>query len=104
MIETDVQVGETVYTLRPTLEAMRKVNRQCGSLYEAYERIQRQDGELIIAVLAAGADIQANQMKSFSNEVFEAGVMNLAIGAGKYVLQLMNPGEAVTGEPGQGNP
>ena len=53
-----VDVGGTVYELRPTLAALRAISAALGGLKPAFQRIQDLDYEATAAVIAAGAGLK----------------------------------------------
>lgn len=105
MIDQDIELelSETTYKLRPTLEAMKKINSRFGSLLDGGERIVRYDVSAISFVIAAGAGLTQKQVPHMEAEL--VGNLERAVGpVGKYFALLMRGGadtdeeEPATGE------
>lgn len=92
MFETkDVEIGGATYSLKPTLKAMRAVNQHFGSMEMAYSKLAAIDFSAVVAVIAAGAELQGKATERLEQSVFEAGVSNCAPIAIEFLALLMNP-------------
>lgn len=100
MIDRDVElkVGGKAYMLSPTLDAMKKINRQYDSLLHVAREVAQLNFDAICLVIAAGAGISGKQAEVLEAEVFKAGVLNVAKPVGEYLAVLMDPTDA--GEEG----
>ena len=107
MIDRHVEcaVGETVYRLTPTLDAMRRINRKQESLVDALRRIRLVDFDAICSIISAGAGLSDKQSEALAQEVLEAGVSNMLAPVSDFLALLMNPmgSEEDEGDP-EGNP
>lgn len=64
---TTVIVGDTEYTLVPTLTAVRSITHVCGGLRNVGEKVIARDFDVIAAVIVAGAGLT---MKSKEYDAF----------------------------------
>jgi len=104
MIDRDVElkVGEKVYMLSPTLDAMRKINRTLGSPIEALNRSRQFDLDALCVIVSAGAGLSQKQADKLPAEIFNAGVVNVAPQVAAYLAVLMDPtGDGEEAEPGK---
>ncbi|MDN5850307.1 MAG: hypothetical protein L0H63_11855 [Nitrococcus sp.] len=94
-VELDL-AGESV-TLKPTLDAMQKINRRFGSLRAAIEQLQGLDFEAVVFVIEVGAG-----RKDMAARVFEAGLTHVTARVCEFVLLLMNPSARAGGAAEEG--
>lgn len=106
MIDRDVElkVGGETYLLRPTLGAMRKINREFDSLVDAMLRVKKVDFNAICFIASAGADHTSKQADQLAESIFEGGVMNAIPAVTEYLGVLMNPTGDDEEEDPSGNP
>lgn len=98
-----VRLGETSYRLNLTLAAMERINDEFGSLMQARERVALKDFRAVCKIIAAGASLSASQEKTLKNEVFEAGIVNVAVPVHTFVIRLFDPeGKGSKGESEKG--
>jgi hypothetical protein len=99
--DVDLRVGEKTYTLSPTLDAMRKINRALGSVVQAAERARSLDFDALVTIIAAGAGI-SGKSDALASEVFEAGVVNVVGPVADFLGVLLDPTGAREGDaPGK---
>jgi hypothetical protein len=93
MIDSQVIVTlkEKSYTLLPTVDALLKINRACGSLTNAARALQSLDFEALCSVIVAGANLSQKQAALVPREVFVTGVVNVAPQLGPYLNMILNP-------------
>jgi hypothetical protein len=93
MIDRDVElkVGEKVYFLKPTLDALLKINRGCGSLFGAIDRIKQVDFDAVCLIVSAGAGLSQKQGDALKSEIFEAGVTNTLQPIAQFLSVLLDP-------------
>lgn len=83
-IELDL-AGETV-TLKPTLDAMQKINRRFGSLRAAIDQLQGLDFDAVVFCIEAGSG-----RKDMAARVFDAGLTGVTAKVCEYLVLLMSP-------------
>lgn len=81
-----VELGGEEVLLKPTLEAMQKINRRFGNLRDAVQQVQALDFDAIAFILAAGAG-----RKDVAQQAFEQGLVNLVEPVASYIAALMDP-------------
>lgn len=86
-----VDLGDKEYRLSLTLAALEKIEADYGSLIEARQRVAYQSLTAICRVIAAGANLTPNQVKELKQEVFRAGVVNVAPKVNEYIIRLHDP-------------
>lgn len=101
--DVQVELGEKTYNLSPTLDAMRKINRQFGSLMDAGARIARYDFDAMAFIIRAGAGLTDKQSEQMQHELVRSGLVPAVPALTKFIGVLLNP-EGVEdggGEPGE---
>jgi hypothetical protein len=98
--EVALRVGEKTYILSPTLEALLRINRELGSPVDAARALQKLELSAIFSVIAAGARLSSKQMEAVQEEVFAAGIVNIAPQLGPFISALLDP--AGTDDPSEG--
>lgn len=89
-----VELGGEEITLKPTLEAMQKINQRFGNLREAIQQVQALDFESVVFILSAGSG-----RRDIKHAAFEAGLINLTEPVASYLIALMDP----SGREGSGS-
>ena len=90
--EVEITLGDTAYTLKPSLRAARLVSAMDGFV-GAYQRLQRFDFATFVAIIAAGLPQRSPaDMKALEEEVFATGVDPLFEPLTKFVNMLMSGG------------
>lgn len=98
---TVVNVGEKKYTLIPTLGAVRAIEARFGGLRGAViaQRELAVDG--VAYIIAAGADLKAEETQSLPQDVWEAGIATVAPQLDTFLVALLNPKGAPGAEQGK---
>ena len=86
-----VRLGEKQYQLNLTLSAMEKIEAEFGSLIEVRQRVAMQSLHAICRTIAAGANLSESQVKALKEEVFSAGVINVAPSVNAFIVRLHDP-------------
>lgn len=86
-----VDLGDKQYRLALTLAALEKIEAEFGSLFEARQRVVVQSLTAICKVIAAGANLSPSQAKELKQEVFRAGVLNVAPKVHEYIVRMHDP-------------
>lgn len=104
--QVDIELDGETLTLKPTLAAMQKINKQCGSIRAAITHAYNVDFDVVVAVIAAGAGIGQREAKDLPEKVFAAGVVNLAPAVSEFLGMLMDPSgrDRDESEGGEGKP
>lgn len=97
--QIDIELGDEMITLKPTLAAMQKIDRVFGSVRDASERVAKLSLDALVAIIAAGANLDSQSAKELPERVFQAGVLNVAGPVSDYLIALMNP----TGRKAEGD-
>jgi hypothetical protein len=103
--QVEVELGGEVLTLRPTLDALEKIDRQFGSIREAASKVRSLNLGALVAVIAWGAELSPREAKALPQQVFDAGIVNVAPLVNEYLAYLLNPSGASGEESdGEGKP
>jgi len=97
--EVELVVGESTYVLKPTLAAVRAIERQFGGLRGALEVTRALSVEGCAAIIAAGAGVNEKAAAQLVQDVWQTGVLTVSVPVAAYVAALYNPRG---GEPEQG--
>lgn len=89
--ETVIEVSGEVYELRPTLGALKRINKTFGGLRGALEALQGLNTEAIATIIVAGADLSIKDMKEVEENVFTHGVAEVTELVFPFVESLFNP-------------
>lgn|SRR5690606_15762490 len=104
--DVELKLGEKTYILSPTLDAMRKINRQFGSIMDAGSRIARYDFDAMEFVIKAGAGLSDKQSDQMAKELVKSGLIPAAPSIAKFINVLLDPegrgdDSSEDGEPGE---
>jgi hypothetical protein len=84
-------VGARTFELKPTVRALLTINRRCGSLVEAAQRVQAVDFEVLVEIIAAGADLTKKGREGLQDAAFRQGPVNLVKPCAEFLALLMDP-------------
>ena len=96
-----VIVGDLSFTLKPTLQAVLKIEQRFGGLRPALEICNMQNVEASSFIIAAGANLKDDQVKGLPEQVFHAGIVQITAQVIPYLTLLMKPTAGL--EAAQGN-
>ncbi len=88
---TIISVGDKEITLKPTLDAVRKIEARFGGLRAALESTSALSIDATCHIIAAGAGLKPDAVKDLPEQVFQAGVGTVAPQLVPYVVFLLNP-------------
>lgn len=86
-----VRLGEKEYVLKPTLNAIRKIDDHFGSLRHAVQSVSSLHFSGISYIIAVGASLSERGTKAMEEELFNTGVVNVTGPVAEYVGKLMSP-------------
>lgn len=89
--EIQIELGDEVYELRPTLKAMKKIQSRFGGLRGAMEALGQLNIETIAAIISAGANTTPRELSGIEEAVFQHGVAGATEQVVPFVTKLMNP-------------
>lgn len=96
----DIELDETV-TLKPTLKAMQQIDRRFGSIRHAIEQVAGLSLDSLSFVVQAGSGMGQKEAKDLPEQVFQAGIVNVAGPVSEYLAMLLNPsGKSASGKEG----
>lgn len=99
----ELSLGDNVFILKPTLKALRKINREAGSLLQAMTRVKEVDSGIIVAIVAAGTDTQQGPAMDKLEELLIAHGFLTAVGpVGDYLATFMEGTKSAETEPPPG--
>jgi hypothetical protein len=101
--QVEVDCGEETYTLKPTVKALRNINRRYGDFRTAIERVMRADFDAITYIIAEGASLSKKQAEAMQEQAFAAGLFNVSEPVAEYLSTLSNGGRPLGDEPGEGD-
>jgi len=94
----EVEVGEEVYTLTPTLKAMQKVEARyadvgglSGIMNQAVRGTVPLGADELAFLIAAGAGLSQRQAKDLPEEVFQHGTIHIAPKCIEFLGSLAKP-------------
>lgn len=87
----NVELGDETLVLKPTLDALIKIERQFGGVRNAAERVQDLNLTILCQIIAAGAGLNKQEAKDLPEKVFEAGIVTCAGPASEFLATLLNP-------------
>lgn len=98
----ELDIGGTLYTLKPTLAAYQKIDSRMGGLRQAIESCGNMSIDGVVFIIAAGAGIGQREMPKLAEEVFAAGTSTLIPKVSEYIMLLLNPSGKQPEEKEQG--
>lgn len=88
---TTITLGDSVYTLIPSLGAVRAIEARFGGLRGAITACQGLSVEGVAHIVAAGAGLTGKAAQAVADEVWQAGVSDVADQLAPYVMALLKP-------------
>lgn len=89
--EVTIELGDTIYELRPTLKAMKKIQARFGGLRGAMEALGQLNVETIAAIISAGAGSVPRELGDIEEAVFSHGIAGATEQVVPFITKLMNP-------------
>lgn len=89
--QVDIELGDDVVTLKPTLRAYEKIDTRYGGLRNALQVLGTMSLDATTFVIAAATNTGQKDMPALSEKVFEAGVVRLMPKVTQFLVLLMNP-------------
>lgn len=86
-----ISVGDETYTLTPTLGAVRAIEARFGGLLGAVRAVDGYSVDGIAHIIAAGAQLDAEQAAGLPDLVWQAGIVGVGQQLVPYVAALLNP-------------
>lgn len=97
-----IALGDKELTLKPTLDAVRKIEARFGGLRGALQAAGELSIEATSHIIAAGAGLKPDAAKALPEQVFQAGVSDVSPQLVPYILFLMNPSQKDEADEGNG--
>lgn len=95
----EIQLGDKIYELKPSLEACLAISRLKGGLFEVRRKIAALDFDTIADVIGFGIGVNPSQrQRMLPKLVYEAGLFDLSGPCIDYVLMVGNKGKAFDDE------
>jgi hypothetical protein len=88
----DLELGDETLTLKPTLDAMLRIERHFGGVRNAAVQVQDLSLTTLCQIIAAGAGLDKAEAKALPEKVFEAGIATAAGPVAEFLGALLNPG------------
>lgn len=88
---TTVVVGDSTYTLIPSLGAVRAIEARFGGLRGAAQACDALSVDGVAHIIAAGAGLKGKASLEVPDEVWQAGVAGVAVQLQPYIIALLNP-------------
>lgn len=89
--QVEIDLGDEIITLKPTITAMQKIDRQFGSIREAVQQVSSLSFGAVAFVISAGSGMGQTEAKDLPDRLFRAGLMNVAPQLSEYLGMLLNP-------------
>ena len=87
----ELDLDGQVLELKPTLDAMLKINRRFGSFQGALLAVQKLDFDALVFIIAVGAN-KSPPSKDLQRQIFACGLEALAEPLARYLELLSNGG------------
>jgi hypothetical protein len=90
----EIVAGGKTYTLKPTLRALREIDRRFGGVTSAMQALSTVSMTSIALIVAVGAGIDASKRKdveAIEEDIFEAGLSTVGSQALEFLKALTNP-------------
>lgn len=87
----ECSINGTDYTLKPTLDAYRRIQSRFGGLRGALEALSALNLEHMAHIVAAGAGIGRNKTPKVEEDIFLEGIGNVTEAVAPFVTALFNP-------------
>lgn len=90
----EIVAGDTTYTLKPTLRALREIDRRFGGVASAMQVLGNVSMTNITLMVAVGAGLDAGKRKdleAIEEAVFEAGLSTVGAQVLEFLKALTNP-------------
>jgi hypothetical protein len=86
-----VTLGDEVFTLTPTLKAVRAIESRFGGLRGASQAITALSVDGCAAILVSGAGLEEKAAKAVPEQIWLHGVLDVSTQLNKYLVALYNP-------------
>lgn len=98
----EVELGGKTYTLRTTIEAADKIDREFGGVMQAIDRVRSLSLAAVsrIVIIGIGTTSKGGQ-ETLRQAVFDAGIANVGPAAVQFLLALVNPGGTKVEDDGE---
>jgi len=87
----DIDLGDEVITLKPTLKAIMKIERHFGGMRNAIESCGNLSVEGAWVIISAGANIKPNDENMQEKVLMGVGMSNILPHVSEYLMLLLNP-------------
>ena len=87
----EVTVGDDIYTLVPTLGAVRAIESQFGGLRGASQVVSALSVDGCARIVAAGTGLTGKAADALAEKVWQAGVLEVSVQLNAYLVALYNP-------------
>ena len=92
----EIVANDEKYTLKPTLEAYDRIEKNFGSLVELFQKIMQRGPVLTINevtyIVAAGCDINSNkEMKKLKENIYAEGVLAVSPQVAEFISKMLDP-------------
>lgn len=87
----EVTVGDDVYTMVPTLGAVRAIEAQFGGLRGASQVVSALSVDGCARIIAAGAGLSGKEGEALAERVWQSGVLDVSVQLNAYLVALYNP-------------
>ena len=94
----EVTVGDDVYTMVPTLGAVRAIESHFGGLRGASQVVNALSVDGCARIVAAGAGLSGKAAEALAEQVWQAGVLEVSVQLNAYLVALYNPRGQVSGK------
>ncbi|KJH75627.1 hypothetical protein [Pseudomonas sp. ES3-33] len=87
----EVTVGDDVYTMVPTLGAVRAIEAHFGGLRGASQVVSALSVDGCARIIAAGAGLSGKEGEALAEQVWQSGVLDVSVQLNAYLVALYNP-------------
>ncbi len=96
-----IELNGKEYDLKPTLNAVRKIQRRFGGLRGALESLTQLNTEHIAHIVAAGAGVGAREINDLEEDVFQEGAGSAVEQVSPFISLLLDPKGEQEGDDGK---
>ena len=87
----EIKLGDEVYTLMPTLGAVRAIEAHFGGLRGASQAINALSIDGCAVIIAGGAGLKGKAAEAVAEQVWQTGVLDVSVQLNAYLVALYNP-------------
>jgi len=89
--QVDVTLGGETLTLKPTLDALTRIERRFGSVRVAAQNVADLQLDAVVQIIAVATNMSKTDLKELPEAVFAEGIVNVVAPVSEFLMTLLNP-------------